>query len=173
MKKENLAVLKTRAAAIAIESEERLAPSAVIEIIAFSLADETYGIESAYIREIYPLKEFTPLPGVPPYVFGLINIRGQVLAIIELKKLFNLPEKGLGQLNKVIVLHTGAMEFGLLADEVIGNQYIEVRTIQDTPPTISGSGQEYIKGVTNNNLILLDAERLLSDGKLIINQTVD
>ena len=89
--------------------------SAVIEIITFTLATETYGVESAFVREVYPLKEFTPLPGLPPFIFGIICVRGQILPVVDLKKFFNLPEKGLGEMNKVIILGNGQMEFGIMA----------------------------------------------------------
>jgi len=94
--------------------------SIIIEVIAFTLVTEIYGIESNFVKEVYTLTDFTPLPGVPSYIFGIINVRGQILPVIDLKKFFNLPEKGLGELNKVIILSNGLMEFGILADVVLG-----------------------------------------------------
>ena len=172
MTKENQILLKNRAIALAQEPEQEKMASAVCEIITFTLAAETYGIESAYIREVYPLKDFTPLPGVPPYIFGIINVRGQILPVIDLKKFFNLPEKGLGELNKVIILCNRKMEFGIIADAVRGSQIINVEDIQVVPFTVSGIGEEYLKGVTKESLIVLDAERILSDESIIVNEEV-
>jgi len=71
-----------------------------------------------FVREVYPLRDFTVLPGVPTYIFGIINVRGQILPVIDIKKFFNLPEKGLGDLNRVIILYNDQMEFGILSDVV-------------------------------------------------------
>jgi len=172
MKKEIRAKLKDRARVMALEPEEKKAASAIIGLISFALVTETYGIESAFVREVSPLKDFTPLPGVPSYILGIINIRGQILPVVDLKKFFNLPEKGLGELNKVIILSNGQMEFGILADVVHGTQSIELEDIQIVPPTVSGIGEEYLKGVTKENLIVLNAERILSDKNIIVNEEV-
>jgi len=112
------------------------------------------------------------MPGVPPFIFGIINVRGQILPVVDLKKFFNLPEKGLGELNKVIILCNDQMEFGILADVVHGTQTIEVEDIQVVPFTVSGIGEEYLKGVTKESLIVLNAERILSDNSIIVNEEV-
>ena len=172
MKKEIHTILKNRAIALAQEPEQKRVASEILEVITFTLAAETYGIESAFVREVYPLKDFTPLPGVPLFIFGIINVRGQILPVIDLKKFFNLPEKGLGELNRVIILWNDQMEFGILADVVHGTQTIETEDIQDAPLAVSGIGEEYLKGVTKERLILLNAERLLSDKSIVVNEEV-
>jgi len=170
MKKEIRTILKNRAIAMAQEPEQKRAASVTIGVITFTLAAETYGIESAFVREVYLLRDFTPLPGVPPYIFGIINVRGQILPVVDLKKFFNLPEKGLGELNKVIILYDNQMEFGILADVVNGAQAIAVEDILVAPPTITGTGEKYFKGVTKEHIIILDAENILNDEKIIVNQ---
>ncbi len=172
MKKEIQKILNNRAIAVAQESEQKNVASAVCEIITFTLAAETYGLESAFVKEVYPLKDFTPLPGVPPFIFGIINVRGQILPVVDLKKFFNIPEKGLGELNRVIILRNDQMEFGILADVVHGTQTIKVEDIQVAPFTVSGIGEEYLKGVTKESLIVLNAERILSDRSIIVNDEV-
>jgi purine-binding chemotaxis protein CheW len=170
MKKEIRTRLKNRAIAMAREPEQKRKTSTITEIIEFILAAESYGIESAFVREVYPLKDYTPLPGVPPYIFGIINVRGQILPVVDIKKFFNLPEKGLGELNKVIILRNRQMEFGILADVVNGTQAIAVEDILVAPPTITGVGEKYFKGVTKEHIIILDAENILNDEKIIVNQ---
>jgi purine-binding chemotaxis protein CheW len=155
---------------MAWEPEQKRAVSETIGIVVFSLAAEAYAIESVFVREVYPLKDFTPLPGVPSYILGIINVRGQILPVIDLKKFFNLPEKGLGDLNKVIILCDDLMEFGILADVVHGTRTVDSEDIQNVPLTVSGIGEDYIKGVTTENLIILNAENILNDKKIIVNQ---
>ena len=172
MKKEIRIRLKNRAIAMAQEPEQKRAASAAIGVIMFTLAAETYAIESVFVKEVYPLIDFTPLPGVPSYIFGIINVRGQILPVVDLKKFFNLPEKGLGDLNRVIILYDDQMEFGILADVVQGTQDIELEDILTVPPTINGIGEEYLKGVTKERLIVLNAKRLLSDKNIVVNDVV-
>ena len=168
--KEKGAILKARARVLAREAEEAGVAREVLDIIEFSLAAETYGIESAFVREVYPLKDFTSLPGTPHFVLGIVNVRGQILSVIDLKKFFNLPEKGLGQLNKVIIIRNDRMEFGILADAVLDARPIPLETIQSAPPTVTGIGAEYLKGVTGGGMIILDAEKILGDEKIIVSE---
>ena len=115
-----------------------------------------------------PLGNFTPLPGTPPFVLGIINVRGEVRSVIDIKKFFELPEKGLSDLNKVIIVHGRDMEFGILADAVIGVRSLRLAEIQPTLPTLTGVRQEYLKGVTHERLAILDGAKLLSDRKMTV-----
>ena len=168
--REKGAILKARARVLAREAEEAGAAREFLDIIEFSLAAETYGIESAFVREVYPLKDFTSLPGTPHFVLGIVNVRGQILSVIDLKKFFNLPGKGLGQLNKVIIIRNDRMEFGILADAVLDARPVPLETIQSAPPTVTGIGAEYLKGVTGGRMIILDAEKILGDEKIIVSE---
>lgn len=171
--KELQEILKKRAMTLALEPEKLVNANELMQIITFSLSSEIYGIESAFVREVYPLKDFTPLPGVPPFVLGIINIRGQILSIINLKKFFGLPEKGLGELNKVIILRNDHMEFGILADTILGTKSILLATIQASIPTITGIGATFLKGVTPEHMIVLDGESILSDRSIVIHQETE
>lgn len=172
MKKEIRTILKNRAIAMAQVPVQKKEESVIIEVIAFTLVTEIYGIESVFVKEVYTLTDFTPLPGVPSYIFGIINVRGQILPVIDLKKFFNLPEKGLGELNKVIILSNGQMEFGILADMVLGTQAIELEDIQEVPPTVTGIGENYLKGITKEHIVLLEAESILNDEKIMVSEQV-
>ena len=172
MKKEVRSLLKMRAVAMATEPKPERDAGSVIEIIEFTLAAETYGIESAFVREVCPLREFTPLPGVPSFIIGIVNVHGQILPVVDLKKFFNLQEKGLGELNKMIILSDGMMEFGILADTVNGIKVICIEDVLPVPSTITGIGEDYLKGVTKNRLILLSAENLLEDKHIVVDEEV-
>ena len=136
------------------------------------LAYERYGVELKYVREVYPLTELTPIPGIPSFVLGIINVRGEILSVIDIKKFFDLPEKGLTDLNKVIILHSPEMEFGVLADSIIGVHSILLNELQTSLPTLTGIREEYLKGVTKERKVILDAERLLTDKGIIVNENV-
>ncbi len=173
MKKELQSLLKMRAVAMAKEAGQKKKILTIMEVIEFTLATESYGIESAFVRKVYPLKDYTPLPGVPSFILGIVNVRGQILPVVDLKKLFNLPDKGLGELSKVIILNNEKMEFGILADEVNRTKVIYLEELLPVPPTVTGIGEEYLKGVTKDRLIILNTEKLLMDKNIIVDDKVN
>jgi purine-binding chemotaxis protein CheW len=142
----------------------------VIEIVEFMLANELYGIESNFVREVYPLKDYTPLPCTPPFVLGLLNVRGRIISVVNIKKFFNIPEKGLSDLNRVIIIHGYNMEFGILADSILGVREIAMSDIQPPLPTLTGIREEYLRGVTGERMVVLDARKLLADKKIIVHE---
>ena len=161
-------ILKTRARALAQEPKQSDAAQEFLDIVQFRLASETYGVESRFVREVYPLKDFTPLPGTPPFVLGIINVRGQIISVVDIKKFFNLPDKGLAELNKVIIIRDSKMEFGILADIILGTVSISTETLQPPLPTITGIGAEYVRGVTGERVIILDVDNILNNERIIV-----
>ena len=144
---ESKRILKRRAEILAREKAEK-AEEDSIEVVEFLLANEHYGIESHFIREVYPLKDYTPLPGVPSFVLGLVNVRGRILSVIDIKKFFDLPEKGLSDLNKIIIINDDKMEFGILADAILGVRNIAVSGLGPPLPTLTGIREEFLQGIT-------------------------
>lgn len=162
-------VLQARARALAqVPAEAAIMEH--IEVVTFVLAYETYGIETAYVREVYPLKDLTPLPCVPPFVAGIVNVHGQVLSVIDIKTFFELPAKGLSDLNKVIILSDGVMEFGILADAVLDVRRIPLQQIQPSLPTLTGIREQYLRGITADGLIVLDAYSLLTSRSIVVHE---
>ncbi|MGH7485680.1 MAG: chemotaxis protein CheW, partial [bacterium] len=139
-----------------------------LEVVEFRLADESYALESSFVREVYPLRDLTPLPGVPAFVAGIINLRGQIVSVVDLKALIELPAKGLTDLNKVILLGDKQIEFGLLVDMVTGVRRIPIRDIQASLPTLTGVRAEYLRGLCDNRLVVLDAAKLLANPRFIV-----
>ena len=142
------------------------------EVLAFSLAGETYGVETCHVREVCQLKDLTAVPCTPPFVAGVMNLRGQILAIVDLGKFFELPSRGLTELNRVIVLRGGDNELGLLADSVDGVRSVAASDLQEGLPTLTGIRERFLKGVTGRMLAVLDGDRLLSDAGLKVNEQV-
>ena len=165
-------ILRERAKKLAAQVSPDEESAAGREIVEFLLGGERYGIESTYIREVYPLKEYTVIPCTPAFVLGVINIRGQVLSVVDIGRFFELPARGIADLNRVIVLAAGDLEFGILADEVVGVRVIAARDLQPSLPTLTGIRAEYLKGVTGDRVTVLDAARILDDKNLIVHQEV-
>lgn len=143
-----------------------------IEVLTFSLAGETYGVETCHVREVCQLKDLTEVPCTPAFVAGVINLRGQILAIVDLRKFFELPVRGLTELNRVIVLRSGDNELGLLADSIDGVRLVPVSALQEGLPTLTGIRETFLKGVTSRMLAVLDGGRLLADAGLKVNEQV-
>jgi purine-binding chemotaxis protein CheW len=167
-------ILRARARLLAAGGKREVAsPHALLEVVEFVLGPEHYGIESSRIREIYPLQEFTALPCTPAFVLGLANVRGQILSIINIKKLFDLPEKGLTDLNKVIIVRDHHMELGILADAILGVRSIALEDLLPSLPTLTGIRAEYLKGITKDSLVVLDVEKVLADERILVDEVVN
>jgi len=170
---EKKTILRSRAKKLSQEIEREGTEEEYFEILEFLLAHETYAVETSFVREVYPMTELTPLPCTPAFVFGLINVRGQILTVIDMKKFFDLPERGITNLNKVIVVRKDAIELGILADEIIGIRNILVSELQPPLSTMTGIHAEYLKGVTGKRLMVLDMGRFLTDKKLIVQEEIE
>jgi purine-binding chemotaxis protein CheW len=164
-------LLNVRAQALAQELENGEVAE-YIEVVVFLLAYETYGIDTDYVREVYPLKDLTPLPCTPSFVAGIVNVRGKVLSVIDLKQLFELPTQGLTDLNRVIIISDGIMEFGILADAIVGVRHIPLEEIQPSLPTLTGVREEYLNGITAERLVILDAAKLLTSSNIVVEEEV-
>ncbi len=169
---EKQGILRKRAKVLAKQLEPDQDAGASLDCLEFRLAYETYAIEMRWVAETYPLKELTPLPCTPPFVAGIINVRGRILSVIDIRKFFDLPEKGLTDLNQVIIVHDEGMEFGILADELLGTRSIPLSEVQPPLPTLTGIREEYLKGVTRERTAILDAKRLLGDKNIVVYEDI-
>jgi purine-binding chemotaxis protein CheW len=162
------AILHARAQNMAIETLRAAPAGESIEVVEFVLGHEHYAIESVFVREVLPLKELTGVPCTPAFVSGIINAHGRILAVIDLKTFFELPESGLSDLNKVMILQQGELEFGILADRIVGANRLPFAQIQPPLPTMSGRRAGFLRGVTHERLVVLDGAKLLSDPALVV-----
>jgi len=166
---EQARVLKKRARALAGKTAGAEGHGGYMQVVEFLLVRERYALELPHIREVYPLKDLTPLPGTPDFVLGIINVRGEILSIIDMKRFFDLPErKGLTPMNQVIILESDEMAFGILADEILGTRSVPMSAIQKSLPTLTGIRAEYLLGVTGEGIVILDGTRILSDNSLLV-----
>ncbi len=167
------AVLRARAKAMTQEPAQPRDEASELEVVEFRLAHESYGLESRFVREVYPLKEFAPIPCTPSFVLGIVNVRGQLFSVVDLRKFFDLPIKGLTDLNQVIILQTDTMEFGVLADAILGVRQISRGNLQSSLPTLTGLRAEFLLGVTPERTVILDAAKLLASQDLIVHEDVE
>jgi len=166
------AILKARAQALSRvplqESDE-----AQIEIVEFTLAHERYALETVHVREVHALRELTPLPCTPPFVLGIINVRGHIVAVLDLKTFFDLPAAGLTDNSKVILIGDAQAQLGITVDAVIGVRRMAVSALQPPLPTLTGIRADYLRGVTGERVAMLDAAAIWADPRIIVNEEVE
>ena len=165
-------ILRDRARILAQEMVSDKGNNDTFEATTFRLGEELYALESRWIREIVPLRGHTPLPCVPPHIAGIMNFRGRMQSLLDLRRLFDLPGPGEGDGRIVIFISSAGTEFGVLVDEISGVVEVDPGALQPEMATLTGVRGQYLKGLVGNRLILLDAERLLTDSGLIVNEEV-
>ena len=166
-------ILRSRARTLSqpLAGTDSLAQS--IELLEFRLAQEHYAVETRFVSEVYPLKDLTPLPCTPPFIRGIVNVRGRIIPVVDIKKLFDLPDQGLTDLHRIILIRSQGLELGLLADLTLGVRLIPLESLQLSLPTLSGIRSDYLKGVTAERLIVLDLDAILTDPKIIVHEEVE
>jgi purine-binding chemotaxis protein CheW len=159
-------ILKARAKKTAVKEQE-VQNSSTIDVLQFSLYPEVFAIKQTYITEVFTLTDITALPGTPAYVMGVVNRKGKIICIINLKEVLNIKSVGLTEMNKIICLKKGNTEFGIVADALYGTiKMDEVELKHDT--LISNSKLNLVDGVLPNATILLNDEMLLTSKALIV-----
>jgi len=165
-------ILRKRAADLARKPLSPPGITETIEIVEFLLAHERYGIESTFIHEVHTLTYFTPIPCTPPFVLGITNIHGKIFSIVDLRRFFDLPDKGLTDLSKVIVLSNQIMEYGILADTILGVSRVPAAELQISLPTLTEVRADYLRGITRERVVVLDGAKLLAEGRLVVHEEV-
>lgn len=162
-------ILRERARKLALKTEDRDAEEKYLSVIEFALSHERYALEMQYIREVYPLKGLTRIPCTPSFVLGILNVRGQIMSVTDIREFFDLPKKEMTNLSRVLIVKSHTMELGILADEVLGERKIPLREVHSG--LVSGNLREdFVRGVTKDQLIVLDAQGLLSERALVVHQ---
>jgi purine-binding chemotaxis protein CheW len=164
-------ILNARARQMAREPQASEVESDWLEVVEFELAGEAYAFPLAQVSEVSQLKELTRVPCTPPFVLGIVNLRGEIRTVIDLKKFFDLPEKGITDLNKIIMIQSDEMQLGILADAIRNVRWIRIADLQPALPTVTGISADYLRGVTSERLVVLDSGKILADRRIIINET--
>jgi purine-binding chemotaxis protein CheW len=162
------AILRRRAEELAKPLETRVGGTRLLEILEFTLGQERYAFPSSCVREVFRLTEITPLPGLPSHVLGVINVRGRILSVMDIRRLLDFGVTGLTNLNQAIILRSGEMELAVLADEVTGVYAVDLDEGQHTLPTLSVAQEQYLSAVTKDRVVVLDAEILLASEDLLV-----
>jgi purine-binding chemotaxis protein CheW len=145
---------------------EGVAGDPVIQLVTFRLKDETYGINVMQVQEVLRVTEIAPVPGAPGYVLGIINLRGNVVTVIDTRTRFGLPTTELDDSSRIVIIESEQQVVGILVDSVA--EVVELRQSEiDSAPNIGNDeSSRYIQGVASRDkdlLIVVDLNKLLSD----------
>ena len=166
----NQAILAERARRLAVPIADETLQAKTIEVVSFAVGAEKFIVEARYVREIAKLRDYTPVPNTPNFIVGITNIRGLILALVDIAKFFTIPSRGLTDLTRIIVLGHDQFEFGILAATAHDAYRIKETAIKEIPEGVSTNTRKYLKGVTASAELFLDAKILLEDERLIIDQ---
>ncbi len=138
------------------------------QIVAFTLGTEIYGVDIATVREIIPIQKIVNVPRAPEFVEGIINLRGRVIPVLDLRKHFGFERKTGDPNQRIVLVETGAESIGVIVDSV--SSVLRVRDDAVEPPSsvIVGAEIEYIYGIAkvdDNLIVLLDLTRIISDAE--------
>ena len=144
-----------------------------IQLVTFRLSTETYGIDIMDVNGIVEKRDIRAIPRAPEYVAGLLNLRGMIIPVIDLRRRFNLAEIELNEedrlLSGFVIINVGGQQFGIIIDRIYRVVSLETDAIQPPPQMLSGIGAEYIQGVVNEDdgyLIILNIRRLFDPKEL-------
>ena len=134
-------------------------------LVTFRLGSGEYAIDIMQAKEIIKMEKITLIPNAPDFVEGVINLRGNIIPIIDLKKRFNLEETEGDKNTGIIIVKIEDVDMGIIIDSISKVVSISNSDIQPPPPMLSGIGQKYIKGVgklEDKLLVVLDLEKLFT-----------
>jgi len=137
----------------------------VLRWVTFRLGDETYGINVMQVQEVLRMTEIAPVPGAPDYVLGIINLRGNVVTVLDTRTRFGLSPKEPDDATRIVSIETDGHILGILVDSVAEVVNLRNSEIEAAPNVGSSENSRYIQGVHSRNgdiLILVDVNRLLT-----------
>jgi purine-binding chemotaxis protein CheW len=139
---------------------------AELQLVVFKLDKEEYGVDIMQVQEISPYQKLTTVPNSPAFVDGIVNLRGDVIPVVSLKKKFNLAETEVTELTRLIVINNGNRRTGFVVDDASEVITITDNNIEEAPPMVVGSDRKYIQGVGKIDkriLIILNLHKLFTE----------
>ena len=150
------------------ETQEKLRDP-VNQWVTFRLGDETYGINVMQVQEVLRIPDIAPVPGSPDYVIGIINLRGNVVTVIDTRYRFGLASTALDEASRIVIIEAEDQIIGILVDSVAEVVELADSVIESAPNVGNDESSKYIQGVTSREsqlLILVDLNKFLSDDEL-------
>ncbi|HEY3060903.1 MAG TPA: chemotaxis protein CheW [Chloroflexota bacterium] len=152
------AAVEDRATGVAGSGDER-------QLVVFQLGAELYGVEISRVHEIIRLQSVTKVPRSPAFVEGVINLRGKVIPVVDLRRRFGLPTADHTRASRIVVVELGDQVVGIVVDGVSEVLRVNTATVEPPSPVVAGIDSEYLHGIaklSDRLVILLDLDRILA-----------
>lgn len=136
------------------------------QFVIFRLGEERYAVDILNVGGISEFKDVTKVPNAPYFIDGVINLRGEIIPIVNLKKRFNIAEKEVDSDTRIIINNIKGKDIGFIVDEASQVIKIDDADIEDAPDIIKGTERQYISGVgkvEDHIVILLNLEKILNE----------
>jgi purine-binding chemotaxis protein CheW len=143
-----------------------VADDRVLQWVTFRLAGETYGINVMQVQEVLRYSEIAPVPGAPSYVLGIINLRGNVVTVLDTRNRFGLEPADVTDQTRIVIIEADKHVIGILVDAVAEVVYLRQSEIETAPNVGNEESAKFIQGVCHKNdelLILVELDKLLTD----------
>lgn len=160
------ALLDERARRLAAPAQEPTAAADELELVVFRLGEQRYALESRHVRGIVGLTECVPVPGLPGHFTGVASVRGDILAIVDLRSLLQLPPAASGRRGDALIVGDRDGELGIVADVVDEVVRLAAGAIGRAP--VADTSAELVHGVTADGLTVLDGAALLGDPRFVV-----
>jgi purine-binding chemotaxis protein CheW len=165
-------VLRRRAQALSrplveVETEKNLS------LVAYHMGGENYAVDVRHVREIRALENLTTVPCTPDFVAGVVNLRGRLLSVIDIRKFLSIAHGGITDLTRVVIISANAFEVGLLAESVSGIRDVALSDIHPSGGFTKTASQKHILGVTDDLLTILDVASLLRDPRIVVKEEIE
>ncbi|SEQ17338.1 purine-binding chemotaxis protein CheW [Ectothiorhodospira magna] len=136
------------------------------QYVTFRLADETYAINVMQVQEVLRVTEIAPVPGAPHYVLGIINLRGNVVTVIDARRRMGLMDKDSDDASRIVIIEVGGQVVGIMVDSVAEVIELATRDVEPAPNVGNDESSKYIQGVASRDgelTIVVDLNKLLTD----------
>lgn len=138
----------------------------MLQWVTFRLDDETYGINVMQVQEVLRYSEIAPVPGAPSYVLGIINLRGNVVTVIDTRQRFGLDSAEITDNTRIVIIEADKQVVGILVDSVAEVVYLRQSEIETAPNVGNDESAKFIQGVCNKNgelLILVELDKMMTE----------
>lgn len=147
-------------------SKDNVGEDPILQWVTFKLAGETYGVNVMQVQEVLRYTEIAPVPGAPEYVIGIVNLRGNVVTVIDARYRFGLSPGEITDNTRIVILEAENHVVGILVDSVAEVVYLRLSEIETAPNVGNEESARFIQGVCHKNdelLILIELDKLLTD----------
>jgi purine-binding chemotaxis protein CheW len=167
-------ILSERAKLLSTTTEESgIASTDLLYVFEFRLGEQTFAFDTKFVREVLASRNVAAIPCTPPFVAGVINVRGEIITVIDTRLLFGFPSQGIPPTSKIVVVSHGDSQMGFLVDAVVGISELSRREIQPPLSTTSAQQARYVTGVTAAPMTVIDLEFLINDPSILVDEEVE